>query len=82
MDKLAKNLLSFNRTSGVKEHQAHHLDTWVNEMHRTRYGGAWINLGLLERKGQRPNFVGPSRKVGLPLLQNTLSHMLLGSHLL
>ena len=66
MDNLAKNLLHFNRTSGIREYDTQHLDTWVNELHRARYGGGWINLGLLERKGERSKFLGTTRRVELP----------------
>ena len=66
MDNLAKNLLHFNRTSGVREWENEYLDTWVNELHRVRYGGGWINLGPLVRKGERSKFLGTTRTVKLP----------------
>ena len=77
MDNLAKNLLHFNRTSGIREYDAGRLDAWVKELHRARYGGGWINLGLLERKGEPSRFVGTTRRVELPpSVQYALAHTL------
>ena len=66
MDNLAKNLLRFNQTSAVQKYDTEHLDAWVKELHRASNGGGWINLGLMERKGERPKFIGATRRVDLP----------------
>ena len=66
MDQLAMNLMHFNHTSSVRVHNTELLDNWVDELHRVRYGGGWVNLGTLVRKGERSKFINPTREVELP----------------